>query len=206
MAAGKDPASILLVAVTKGHPWSESSFLYEEGQRDFGENRVVVALEKTLDAPSDCRWHLIGTLQSNKVRKAIGKFHLIHSVDSLELLKRISEVSLELGVETQVLLQANTSKEASKHGLFPEDWKRCFAEAAVLRGVVLKGMMTMAPDISDPVAIGKCFSRLRKLRDELEDASDGRIKLPELSMGMSNDFKLAIAEGATILRIGRLLY
>lgn len=204
VAAERDPAAIMLVAVTKGHSWASSSFLYDGGQRDFGENKVVDALEKISQAPSDSHWHLIGSLQSNKVRKVIGKFALIHSVDSVALAKKVSEVSGEQEIQTSILLQSNTSGEASKHGLTPDEWMAHIDEIAALQGIKLEGLMTMAPLDADPKAIAQCFGRLRMLRDDLERLS-GR-KLPHLSMGMSRDFKIAIAEGATIVRIGSLLF
>lgn len=198
LAAKRDPKSIKLVAVTKGYPWNDVSWLYKAGQRDFGENRVDEGIEKRGAAPPDCRWHFIGTLQSNKVRKVVGNFALIHSVDSLELARKISQCSIEQGITSSVLLQANTSGEASKHGMTPAAWKECFAEIKEMKGLYVEGLMTMAPATDDEKVIRHCFSALRELRDELG--------LKHLSMGMSGDFKLAIAEGATILRIGSALF
>lgn len=199
-AAGRDPKDIALIAVTKGNPWPQTSWLYDAGQRVFGENRLPEAFEKMESAPADCQWHFIGTLQTNKVRKAIGKFSLIHSVDSLELAQKLSECSLDVGIKTNILLQANTSGEASKHGLTPDAWKRCFEEVISLKGIQVQGLMTMAPLTEDLVAIQRCFAGLRYLRDALDPS------LPHLSMGMSHDFPLAIAEGATIVRIGTALF
>ena len=199
-AAGRSHKDITLLAVTKGHSWPQTTWLYDAGQRAFGENRLTEAFEKMESAPPDCRWHFIGTLQANKVRKAIGKFALIHSVDSLELAQKISECSLEAGTKTSILLQANTSGEASKHGLSPDAWKRCFDEVITLKGIYVQGLMTMAPLTEDSAAIQRCFAGLRYLRDALDPS------LPHLSMGMSHDFPLAIAEGATLVRIGTALF
>lgn len=198
VAAGREPESIKLVAVTKGQSWENVAPLYTAGQRDFGESRVEEAFDKQIIAPADCRWHFIGNLQSKKVRKVIGKFALIHSVDSLELARKISQCSTEEGTVTSILLEANTSGESSKHGLSPAAWRDCFAEVKELKGIQVEGLMTMAPLTNDEGVIRHCFSELRELRDTLQ--------LKELSMGMSRDFKLAIMEGATIVRIGTSLF
>lgn len=201
----RDPSNIRLIAVTKTVDWEKVLPLYEAGQRDFGENRVVDALEKKGSAPDDCRWHLIGTLQSNKVRKVVGNFVLIHSVDSVELAKKISDVSLEQGIVTEVLLQANVSGEGTKHGLSAGEWMEHFHEVLAFPGIQVKGLMTMAPETDDKEIIRNCFSELRLLRDALQTRFP-TADLRELSMGMSSDFKIAIEEGATLLRIGSALW
>jgi pyridoxal phosphate enzyme (YggS family) len=195
---GRNPTEITLIAVTKQVEWPKIFPLYAQGQRDFGENRVHEALEKQIEAPGDCQWHFIGNLQKNKIRKIIGKFKLIHSVDSLDLAQKISEISLESNLITNILLQTNTSGEISKNGFQPIQLKSSFEEICKLRGVSVQGLMTMAPLTQDTKALHACFKALRKLRDELH--------LPHLSMGMSNDFKVAIEEGATFLRIGTALF
>jgi pyridoxal phosphate enzyme (YggS family) len=172
--------------------------LYNQGCRHFAENRVDAALEKMELLPEDIQWHLIGTLQKNKVRKVIGKFALIHSVDTPELAKKISDCSLEAGLKTPILLQVNTSGEASKHGLSFEEWQKNYPEVANFEGIMIKGLMTMAPLVDDEKIIRTTFARLRELGKVL--------KLQHLSMGMSQDFPLAIAEGATLLRIGSALF
>lgn len=196
----RDPSSITLVGVTKQVDWQTASILYQQGLRDFGENRIAQALVKKGEAPSDCRWHFIGNLQKNKVNKVIGNFHLIHSVDSFDLAEKLSEASMQAGFTTNILLQANTSGEAAKHGLTSEEWKRCFDRIMGLKGIKVQGLMTMAPLTEDEEVIRECFSTLRRLRDELPG------NLPHLSMGMSNDYKIAIEEGATFLRIGSALF
>ena len=115
--SGREPKEVALVAVTKGVPWEQAAGLYHQGQRDFGENRLQEAFDKQNMAPADCRWHFIGSLQSNKVRKVIGKFVLVHSVDTIELARKLSLCSQEAGVVTSILLQVNTSGEKSKHGM-----------------------------------------------------------------------------------------
>ncbi len=184
--------------MTKGHTPEEMMPLYHAGCRNFGESRVDAALEKIQQLPKDIDWHFIGTLQKNKVRKVIGKFKLIHSVDSPELAKKISECSLEAGLKTSILLQANASGETTKHGLNPEEWLKRYGEVEELKGIVVEGLMTMAPPVKDEKIIRNCFAALRNLGEKL--------KTYHLSMGMSQDYPLAIAEGATLLRIGSSLF
>lgn len=202
----RNPREITLVAVSKGHDWNAMLPAFQAGCRDFGESRIQDALEKMPNAPKDVRWHMIGTLQANKVRKAIGKFALIHSVDTTELTKKISDCSLEAGVKTSILLQANTSGEQSKHGLSPTEWKKNFESLLTLPGIHIEGLMTIAPLVDDENEIRRCFSALRSLRDELAAKAGDKASMHHLSMGMSHDFHLAIAEGATIVRIGRALF
>jgi PLP dependent protein len=203
---GREPSDIALVAVTKQVGWHEALFLYNQGQRDFGENCVTHALMKKKEAPSDCRWHFLGHLQKNKIRKVVGQFALIHSVHTLDLAKQLARVSRQFSVITPILLQANTSGEASKQGLSSEEWKQNVEELLTLEGISIQGLMTMAPLGGDEKGIRHCFSGLRKLRDELNAMAGERAYLHHLSMGMSKDFTLAIEEGATIIRIGTALF
>lgn len=195
---GRNPADIQILPVTKYVSWGDISPLYQVGCRQFGENRVDEALLKKALAPPDCLWHFIGTLQKNKVAKAIGNFALIHSVDSVELARKISEASNKKNLVTKILLQVNTSGELSKHGLTSEQWKRDFERVSRLPSILIEGLMTMAPLHAEERTIHECFANLRKLRDSLS--------LHHLSMGMSHDFPIAIEEGATILRIGTTIF
>jgi len=203
---GRDPKEISLVAVTKGYELDHVMPAYDAGCRDFGESRLQEVLDKIPNAPDDLRWHLIGTLQKNKVRKVVGKFVLIHSVDSSDLAAKISQCSQEVGVVTPVLLQANTSGEQSKHGLTPEEWTSIFGEVVNLPGISVKGLMTMAPLEGDEIVIRNCFSKLRELREDLQKMAGEDVRIPHLSMGMTHDYPYAIAEGATILRIGTAIF
>lgn len=198
VSAGRDPKSIRLIAVTKNHPWSEAASLYQEGCRLFGENRVQEGLPKLEEAPEDCEWHLIGSLQKNKVNKVVGKFSLIHSVDSIELASKISEVSLERGLKSSILLQVNVSGERSKHGFNADGFHRCYEGLSELSGVSIEGLMTMAPQTEDSHVRLECFNGLKALGDELG--------LKELSMGMSGDWREAVQAGSTLLRIGSALF
>lgn len=204
LKCGRDPSEIKLVVVSKGHPIEQIQIVYNEGCRDFGENRVQEALEKIPAAPMDIYWHMIGTLQINKIKKSLGKFAMYHSIDTPELAYRIAKSSQELDLITPVLLQVNTSGESTKQGLSLEAWKWAFEEIMKLSGIKIEGLMTMAPYVVEESIIRECFSRLRLFNDELKKAY--KIDLPELSMGMSHDYRLAIAEGATILRIGSAIF
>ncbi len=203
---GRNPKEISLVAVTKGRPLNDILTLYQEGQRDFGESRCLEGLKRQSLMPADCRWHLIGHLQGNKVSKAIGPFTLIHSVDSLKLAKHISQASQQANVTTSVLLQANISQESSKSGLTAAGWKAELPSLLHLPALSIEGLMTMAPQGASEKQARHCFSSLRILRDELQEAAGSSVRLHHLSMGMSDDFRWAIAEGATLLRIGRRLF
>lgn len=188
------PKNVKLVAVTKNVPVEDISLVYELGCRDFGENRVQDALPKIEELPPDIRWHFIGTLQKNKVKKVVGNFALIHSVDSVELAQEISKQ----GIDTAILLQVNTSGEASKKGFTADEFRRDLAMIQKMPYIQVKGLMTMAPLTEDVDQIRMCFRRLRELRDESG--------LKELSMGMSHDYKIAIEEGATIVRVGSAIF
>lgn len=203
---GRDPKEITVIAASKSQPVEHLIEAYHAGCRDFGENKVQEAQHKIENFPHEACWHFIGTLQKNKVRKVIGCFVLIHSVDTPDLAEKISQCSQEAGIETDILIQANTSGEASKHGLSSEEWKKHFEHILNLPSLNIKGLMTMAPLIEDEKAIRNCFAELRILRDELAAISGGRADLYHLSMGMSHDYPLAIAEGATLVRIGSAIF
>ncbi len=194
----REPKDVEILVVTKNQPSSAVLELYQTGCRNFGENRLPEALLKKEELPSEINWHFIGNLQSNKVAKAIGVFSLIHSVDSFNLAEKISKLSLERRMKTNILIQVNTSGETSKQGLGNADLLCHFAKFKALQGVNIEGLMTMAPLTDDELMIRNCFSELRVLRD--------RLGLKHLSMGMSGDYKIAIEEGATIVRIGSYLF
>ncbi len=203
---GRNPADIDLIAVTKGIEWNVFRGLYQFGVRDFAENRLQEAEEKISKTPEDIFWHFIGPIQKNKVRKIIQSFELIHSVDSFECAEKISTCSLEEDYTTRILLQVNTSGEEAKHGFSEEEARRYFEKIWSLPGIKVEGFMTIAPLTDDEKIIRKCFAKLWNLRDEFVIHSGGAFSLPHLSMGMSNDYPLAILEGATLLRIGSALF
>ncbi|MCH9626618.1 MAG: Pyridoxal phosphate homeostasis protein [Chlamydiales bacterium] len=201
-----DLKEVTLVVVSKGRSVAEMLEVYKAGARDFGENRVQEALEKKEQMPADVRWHFIGKLQSKKINKVIGQFSLIHSVDSVELARKISRSSLNKGVRTSLLLEANTSGEASKSGLPPEEWEAVFPDLLNLEGIEVKGLMTMAPLTDNESSVRASFTRLRLLRDRLQQSVGTRADLSTLSMGMSSDYSIAIEEGATLVRIGTAIF
>lgn len=203
---GRRPEEITLAAVSKGRTQEEIYQAYHMGCRDFGESRIQEALQKISLCPTDIRWHLIGTLQKNKVVKAVGTFCLIHSVDSFELAEKISQVSVSAGVNTSILLQVNTSGEITKHGLNGEDWEAKLGSLFELPGLLIDGLMTMAPFVEDEKIIGSCFAKLRMWRDRFAKMSGDPRRMRHLSMGMSHDYRIAIEEGATILRIGTAIF
>ena len=199
-SAGRYPIP-KLIAVTKTHSAEEILPLAEMGITDIGENRVQELSEKAPKLPKDIEWHLIGHLQANKVRAALEHASWIHSVDSLSLLQRVERISAELGVTPKVLLEVNVSGEESKFGLRPQD------VPAVLDGCpskLLAGFMTVAPFGASETELHGIFGGLRELRDSMEARSG--LKLPELSMGMSGDFEIALAEGATMIRVGTAIF
>ena len=200
-AAGRKPDEARLIAVSKTFPAECAQEAYACGQRAFGENRVQELSEKAPKLPADTEWHLIGHLQQNKVRAALEHASWIHSIDSLALLQRTVKIAGELGVSPKLLLEVNISGEESKFGLAPSD------VPSVLEGCptpMLAGFMTVAPLGASETDLHRIFAGLRSLRDEME--AESGLRLPELSMGMSGDFEIAVAEGATMVRVGTAIF
>ncbi len=199
---------VRLVAVTKNVGPEEIREAFRCGVTTFGENRVQDALEKqdllagTLAGKVD--WHLVGHLQTNKVRKAIGRFALIHSVDSLRLAEEISSCCRRHGMVQPLLLQVKILPDPAKSGFDPASLRASLPDILALPGIKVEGLMTITPLGQDPGVWRRCFSGLRDLRDELEQ--EFAIKLPELSMGMSQDWREAISCGATMVRLGRAVF
>ena len=206
-AAGRDPATIRLVAVSKTFPADAVRAAADCGQLDFGENRVQEGLQKiraTADQP--LRWHLIGHLQSNKAKKAVESFALIHSIDGVDLLRKVDDAAVALGRTPEVLVQVDMAGEATKFGA-PEDSVPAIFEAAEsLRAARLVGLMLLPPFAESLEEARPWFRRLRELRDRLAAQGVPAARLRELSMGMSHDFTVAIEEGATMVRIGTAIF
>lgn len=203
--SGRNPDEVKLVAVSKTFPVEAVIEAYNAGQRLFGENRVQEMDSKFGQLPPDIKWHLIGHLQSNKVAGAVKMARVIHAVDSEDLIARINRISGDLSKKQEILLEINISKEESKFGLREESAIfKCAETALKSPNVDLKGLMTMAPYGAPECELRRIFSGLRELRDKIESSFSAR--LPELSMGMSGDFEIAIAEGATIVRIGTAIF
>ena len=201
---GRQVLDVRLVAVSKTYPPAVIQEAWNSGQHVFGENRVQDALPKIAELPAEAEWHFIGHLQSNKIRKALPAFTLIHGVDNLELAQQISRIAVEMGLTANILLEINVSGEASKFGFSPADLRENLEGLLCLPNIRINGLMTMAPYSEDPETARPVFSKLRILRDEL--AAQSGQALPELSMGMSGDFEVAIQEGATIVRIGSSIF
>jgi PLP dependent protein len=202
--AGRSPDSVRLIAVSKTHPVEVIQEAIEAGQLTFGENRVQEAQPKISALPAKLHWHLIGHLQSNKARLALPLFELIHGVDSLELLAHINSVAGDLGLFPRVLLQVNVAAEASKFGFAPGKLLDLVEEIVKFDRVQIDGLMTIPPLAPAAEHSRRYFVTLRELRDRL--AAEFRFPLPELSMGMSNDFRVAVEEGATMVRVGTSVF
>jgi pyridoxal phosphate enzyme (YggS family) len=202
--AGRDPAGVRLVAATKYVGADALPLLARAGVAVIGENRVQDALAK-LAAVGDCglEWHFIGTLQKNKINKVLPLFSLIHSVDSAKLAGAVSDRSPE--EPTPVLFEVNVAGEATKHGFDPVSLAESFPGLLSLPGVAPRGLMTMAPLEAEPEDTRPVFRALRELRDELS-RRHGLDGFTELSMGMTNDFEVAVEEGATLVRVGSALF
>ncbi len=204
--AGRSPDEVTLVAVTKYTELVWVRRLIELGVRNLGESRPQQLLERAEQLPSEVHWHMIGHLQRNKVKPVLPRTVLIHSVDSLRLLERISVLAAELSLRPRVLLEVNVSGEASKDGLMDTELIAQWDAIQAVPNVDVAGLMTMAPLTSDSSVARRVFRSLRQLRDELATRAATHIKLTELSMGMSGDFAVAIEEGATLVRIGSRLF
>ena len=201
---GRDPRTVTLVAVSKTVPAERLRHAVDAGIRVFGENRVQEALAKIPEVP-DAGWHLIGPLQSNKARRALEAFEVIQSVDSVALATRLDRLAGELGMErVPVLLQVNVDLDAAKAGFRPDDLAGAVGELAGLGRLDMRGLMTIGREVARPEEARRTFVALRELSGTLRDAWPGLG--PELSMGMSDDFPIAVEEGATIVRVGRALF
>ena len=203
-----EPYTPNIIAVTKYFDYKAIIEAYNAGLRDFGENRVIDAVAKINQLDEDIRknsrFHLIGHLQKNKVKKAVGKFDLIHSVDSLELAKLINEEATKQGLIQDVLIQINNAKEPQKSGFYPEEILKIFGEIVNLKNIRVKGLMNMAPLIEDRIRIKELFKDIATLKEQLEETFS--VELSELSMGMSGDYDIAAQCGATMIRLGRTLF
>jgi pyridoxal phosphate enzyme (YggS family) len=204
-AAGRDPAAVCLVAVSKTFAPPELRAAWAAGQRAFGENYVQEALDKMgCLADLDIEWHFIGPIQGNKTRPIAEHFHWVHSVDRLKIARRLSEARPGTLPPLQICLQVNIGGEDSKSGVPPEELEELARAVVGLPRLVLRGLMTVPRPTTDPLAQRAQFRALRELRDQL--VAGAGIALDTLSMGMSDDLEAAIAEGATIVRVGRAIF
>lgn len=202
--AGCKPQSVKLIAVSKTFPAEAVQSAYDAGQRLFGENKVQDLALKNAALPKDIEWHMIGHLQSNKAKLAVENADYIHAVDSVKLLKRIDRLAGELERSPKILLEINISGEESKFGADAELVRELAQAATKCDNITVAGLMTMAPFGVSEDELRLVFSSLRKLRDDLQ--TEFGLALPELSMGMSSDFEIAIEEGATMVRVGTSIF
>ncbi|GAC1637119.1 MAG: YggS family pyridoxal phosphate-dependent enzyme [Ktedonobacteraceae bacterium] len=206
---GRRPDEITLVAVSKTQPVELVKMAYALGIRDFGENRVQDALPKIAEFRHEglqpVTWHMIGHLQRNKANKVVGSFDSVHSVDSLQLAQALNRHATELELRIAVLLQVNVSGEASKEGITPEETRALAQQIVALPQLDVQGLMTIAPLVQDPEEVRPVFRALRELRDRLREQVP-QSAWPHLSMGMTDDYCIAIEEGATIVRVGRAIF
>lgn len=203
--AGRPAGSVTLLAVSKTFPVSDILQAYADGQRLFGENRLQEAMEKIPAMPQDCVWHLIGPLQRNKVRKALEqKIALLQAVDSQKLAEAVSRIAGELGTTARILLEVNVDGEESKHGFTPAGLQEAWDALCALPHLEIRGLMCIPAPTADPQGARPAFAALRGLAEVLR--ARGPLPLPELSMGMSHDYEVAVEEGATIVRVGSAIF
>jgi pyridoxal phosphate enzyme (YggS family) len=202
--SGRDPQSVKLIAVSKTFPAEAVQSAYDVEQRLFGENKVKDLALKNATLPKDIEWHMIGHLQSNKAKLAVENADYIHAVDSVKLLEKIDRLAGELERSPKVFLEINISGEESKFGAGSELAKELAQATTKCENITVAGLMTMAPFGVSEKELRFVFSSLRKLRENLEAEFD--LDLPELSMGMSGDFEIAIEEGATMVRVGTSIF
>ncbi len=205
--AGRNRAEVRLIAVSKTHPASFIREAFDSGQIEFGESYVQEFLEKYDDPELEnqgIEWHFIGHLQSNKIRSIIGKVSLIHGIDKLSTAEELSKRALQHNLQVNYLLEVNTSGEASKYGMAPEELLSVAEDLFLLPNITLRGLMTIASP--ERIRAQEEFRQLRMLLEALKDIAPDPSQLCELSMGMSGDFREAIHEGATMIRVGTAIF
>jgi PLP dependent protein len=202
--AGRVADEIALVAITKTHPTERVREAVEAGQSLFGESRVQEARAKIPELPSSLRWHFVGHLQKNKIRQAVPLFEMIHSVDSLGLAQEMNRIAEEEGMHPRVLLEVNVAGEGSKFGFSPSKLREQMEELLALPRLSILGLMTIPPLAEEAEASRKYFVQLRELRDRVQ--TEFRVDFGQLSMGMTQDFPIAIEEGATLVRVGTAIF
>lgn len=193
---------VTLIAVSKTKPVIMLKEAYDAGMRDFGENKVQEIMEKYDKLPSDIRWHMIGHLQTNKVKYIADKIYMIHSVDSLKLAAEISKQAVKAGRVIPILIEVNIADEESKFGVAPFDAEALIRSIAPLPGVSVKGLMTVAPYTDDPEDNRTYFRALKQLSVDITSKNIDNITMGVLSMGMTGDYEVAIEEGASYVRVG----
>ena len=202
--SGRTPNDVELVAITKTHPAESVREAIEAGQILFGESRVQEARAKIPQLPSNCRWHFVGHLQKNKIRHALSLFEMFHSIDSLALAQDINRIAEEEGLYPRILLEVNVAGEGSKFGFAPDALGEQMEALLALPRLSIEGLMCIPPLAIESEDSRKFFVQSRELRDLLE--KEFSLKLPQLSMGMTQDFPIGIEEGATLVRVGTAIF
>ncbi|MCI6535719.1 MAG: YggS family pyridoxal phosphate-dependent enzyme [Lachnospiraceae bacterium] len=200
--SGRDRKDVTLIAVSKTKPVETLEEAYNLGVRVFGENKVQELADKYEVLPKDIHWHMIGHLQRNKVKYIIDKVDLIHSVDSVRLAETIEKEAAKHNLTANILIEVNVAKEESKFGIMPEELDEFIEKIAGFSHIQVKGLMTIAPFVEDPEENRPIFARLRKLSVDITAKNVDNITMSILSMGMTNDYQVAIEEGATMVRVG----
>ena len=206
LKVNRNPEEIKLVAVTKTATIEQIKEAISAGVKIIGENKVQEAKEKYQILTADIEWHLVGHLQTNKVKYAIEIFDCIHSVDSIKLAKEIDRRSLQFGKTTNVLVEVNVSGEETKYGIKPEEVEPFLKEISGFSRIRVRGLMTIAPIAEDKEEVRPYFRKLRELSEEIKNKNIKNVKMDYLSMGMTEDFEVAIEEGANMVRIGRGIF
>ena len=204
--AGRNPEDITLIAVSKTKPVEMIREIYDEGIREFGENKVQEITAKSAELPDDINWHMIGHLQRNKVKTVIGKACLIHSVDSVRLAVQISQEAVKKQITVPVLLEVNIAQEETKYGFSAQETYNVLPEIAVLPNIFVRGLMTSAPFTDNPEDNRQYFRAMKQLCVDLKAKNIDNTCMDFLSMGMTNDYQVAIEEGATHIRVGTAIF
>ena len=205
-SVGRDPGEVTLIAVSKTKPYTDIEEALNSGCVDYGENKVQELDQKYDMLPKQINWHMIGHLQRNKVKYLVGKAKMIHSVDSLRLANQIEKEYAKKDLIAQILIEVNVAKEDSKFGVYPEDVEELIREISKLEHVKVCGLMTIAPYTTEPEDNRKYFKSLKELSVDIGSKNIDNVTMNVLSMGMSGDYKVAIEEGSTMIRVGTKIF
>lgn len=200
--AGRPRQDVTLIAVSKTKPIPDLQEAYDAGARDFGENKVQEIMDKYPALPDDIRWHMIGHLQRNKVKYIVDKVYMIHSVDSLRLAEEISKEAQKKNVIVNILIEVNIALEETKFGTSAAETMELVEQISKLPGIRIKGLMTIAPFVSDPEENREYFQKMKQLSVDISTKNIDNVSMEILSMGMTGDYEVAVEEGATYVRVG----
>lgn len=204
--SGRNPEDVTLIAVSKTKPVSDIEQIYAAGIREFGENKVQEMNDKQKVLPGDINWHMIGHLQRNKVKYIVDNVAMIHSVDSVRLAEELSKEAVKKNVAVDILVEVNVAKEESKFGLYTEDVRQFVEQISKLPGINIKGLMTSAPFVDNPEDNRQYFKKLKDLSVDINAKNIDNVHMDFLSMGMTNDYVVAVEEGATHVRVGTAIF